>query len=85
VDLVLTDIVMPRMNGRELAEHLAKTAPELPVLFMSGYSEGEILQRGELPGGATLISKPITPDTLSVAVRDRLAAARKSLDTTYVD
>jgi PAS domain S-box-containing protein len=85
VDLVLTDIVMPRMNGRELAERLAQATPELPVLFMSGYSDDEILQRGILPGGATLISKPITPQTLSVAVRDRLARARKNLGPSYAD
>jgi two-component system cell cycle sensor histidine kinase/response regulator CckA len=45
VDLVLTDIVMPRLNGRELAERLAETAPDLPVLIMSGYTDDEILPR----------------------------------------
>jgi PAS domain S-box-containing protein len=84
VDLVLTDIVMPRLNGRELAERLAETAPDLPVLFMSGYSDDEILHRGVLPGGATLIPKPITPEALSVAVRDRLARSR-SLGQAHAD
>lgn len=78
VDLVLTDIVMPRMTGRELAEHIRDRLPDLPVLFMSGYSGDEIVQRGLMPPGVPLIKKPFTPDTLEAAVRDRLDRTGRS-------
>ena len=58
VDLVLTDIVMPRMNGRELADELARRWPALPILFMSGYTDGEMIQRDLLAPGAPFIQKP---------------------------
>jgi two-component system cell cycle sensor histidine kinase/response regulator CckA len=76
VDLLLTDLVMSRMNGDELAERIAKCAPELPVLFMSGFGEEDMV-RGEasLPHAA-FIPKPITSDSLAAAVRELLANAR---------
>jgi len=77
LDLVLTDVVMPWMNGIELAERLAERAPGLPVLFMSGYPDDEILRRGTLPAGRTFVQKPITPDGLATAVRDALDRARQ--------
>jgi PAS domain S-box-containing protein len=78
VDIVLTDIVMPRMNGRELAEKITERAPGLPVLFMSGYSEEEIGRRGVSILPTELIPKPITPEVLAAAVRARLDQARTS-------
>jgi PAS domain S-box-containing protein len=77
VDLVLTDIVMPRMNGRELAEKIAEQAPSLPVLFMSGYSGDEIMQRGLTSTEIPFLQKPLTPEKLAAAVRDRLDRARQ--------
>jgi len=77
LDLVLTDVVMPWMNGIELAERLTERAPGLPVLFMSGYPDDEILRRGTLPAGRTFVQKPITPDGLATAVRDALDRARQ--------
>jgi CheY-like chemotaxis protein len=79
VDLVLTDIVMPRMSGRELAEKLRERRPGLPILFMSGYSGDEIAQRGLRLEGVPLIKKPFTPDELELAVRDRLDRAGQDL------
>ncbi len=77
VDLVLTDIVMPRMSGRELANQLAELAPNLPVLFMSGYSGDEILQRGVTSTEIPFLQKPLTGEKLAAAVRERLDRARQ--------
>jgi two-component system cell cycle sensor histidine kinase/response regulator CckA len=71
VDLVITDIVMPEMGGNELARQLATERPGLPVLFMSGYTDGEIAERGLGPDGAFL-QKPFTSDVLARKVREVL-------------
>jgi PAS domain S-box-containing protein len=75
VRLVITDVVMPGMGGRELAERLAQLRPELPVLFTSGYTDGEILRRGLLQPGAVFVQKPFAPDSIVRIVRERLDAA----------
>jgi two-component system, cell cycle sensor histidine kinase and response regulator CckA len=75
IDLLLTDIVMPGQSGRELAEHMQELRPGTPVLFTSGYTDGEIERRGLLRPGAAFIQKPFTPSTLARAVRKTLAAA----------
>ncbi len=77
VDLVLTDAVMPRMGGRELADHLARLRPGLPVLFMSGYTNDEIIRRGLLSPGAPFLQKPFSPEALATKVREVLDAARR--------
>jgi two-component system cell cycle sensor histidine kinase/response regulator CckA len=76
VDLVLTDAVMPRMGGRELADHVAHLRPGLPVLFMSGYTNDEIIRRGLLTPGAPYLQKPFSPEALASKVREVLDAAR---------
>jgi signal transduction histidine kinase len=79
IALVVTDVAMPDMGGRELAARLHEQAPELPILFMSGYTGEEVTERGMLPLGAPFQSKPFTPDALASRVRqllDRLAAGR---------
>jgi CheY-like chemotaxis protein len=68
VKLVLTDAVMPLMGGRELAERLREVGADVPVLFMSGYADGE--RGGEVPAGAPLIGKPFSAETL----RERVGA-----------
>jgi CheY-like chemotaxis protein len=75
IDLLLTDVVMPEMNGRQLADHLKVARPEMKVLFMSGYT-GEALRAG---GGVAeftgqLLQKPFTPDGLTRRVREVLDA-----------
>jgi len=72
VDLVLTDVVMPRLNGRELGERLAAERPELPVLFMSGYTDDDIVRRGLLHPDAPFLQKPFMPADLARRVRDVL-------------
>lgn len=65
--LVLSDIVMPRMSGVELAERLSATRPDLPVILMSGYSPVELLARG-IAAPCALLSKPFLPSELIAEV-----------------
>ncbi len=78
VDLVLTDIVMPQMGGRELAEHLMGRWPDLKIMFMSGYTDDELLRQGVSTAGLDFLQKPFTPNMLAYRVRvvlDRPTAA----------
>jgi CheY-like chemotaxis protein len=75
IDLLLTDVVMPGLNGRELAERLCAVQPGIRVLFMSGYSSDAILERGIRASEVQFIQKPFTIDALTAKVRDVLAAA----------
>jgi len=72
VDLVLSDVVMPVLNGRELSERLAADRPEIRVLFMSGYTDDDIIRRGLLQPGAPFLQKPFMPADLSRKVREVL-------------
>ena len=76
VDLVLSDVVMPEMGGRELGRRLAALRPSLPVLFMSGYTGEDVIQRGLLEPGAPFQQKPFTPEGLARKVREMLDVAR---------
>ncbi len=69
VDLLLTDVVMPGMNGRELAQHLSVIKPNLRVLFMSGYLDDICVNSGMDPHRTTFLQKPFTPDLLLRTVR----------------
>jgi PAS domain S-box-containing protein len=75
VDLLLVDVVMPDQNGRALAEQLTERWPSLRVVFMSGYTDDEILRRGLMRPGMAFLAKPFTPDRLAHAVREALDAA----------
>jgi len=72
IDLMLTDVIMPEMNGRELAEKMKAEKPELKILFMSGYTGEEMRNRGVLEPGTNFIQKPFTPDALVEKVREVL-------------
>jgi len=72
VDLLLTDVVMPGVNGRALAERLAVTAPAMRILFMSGYSDEAVYRHGEIRPNASFIEKPFTDRTLARKVREVL-------------
>jgi CheY-like chemotaxis protein len=72
IDLVISDVVMPEVGGRELGQRLASMRPELPVLYMSGYTGDDVIQRGLLDPGAPFQQKPFTPEGLARKVREML-------------
>jgi CheY-like chemotaxis protein len=72
IDLLLTDIVMPDMNGRALSETLSARYPHVRVLFMSGYTEDEVILKGVRIAEVNFISKPFTIDGLRAKVREVL-------------
>ena len=76
--LVLTDVIMPEVNGRELSDALADLHPGIPILFMSGYTGEDVLARSLLPETAPFIQKPFAPDELLSRVRSMLAGASTS-------
>jgi PAS domain S-box-containing protein len=73
IDLLLTDVVMPGMNGHELYQQLAPRRPTLKVLFMSGYTDDVIADHGVLGSGVLLLQKPFAIETLLAKVREALA------------
>jgi two-component system, cell cycle sensor histidine kinase and response regulator CckA len=72
IDLVITDVVMPGLGGRELVEQLAVTRPEAKVLYLSGYTEDAIISDGTLESGTAFLQKPFTLQNLSKKVREVL-------------
>jgi len=72
VDLLLTDIVMPGMNGRQLARELQDRLSSLKVLFITGYSGDAVVHRGRLDSGVSLLQKPLTQAMLATKIRDML-------------
>jgi len=76
IDLVLTDVVMPDMSGRDLAARLALIRPSLKVLYMSGYSSDLIEREGPLDDGLVLLEKPFSPEQLAQKVREVLGPSK---------
>ena len=72
ISLLLTDVVMPQMSGRELADRLASQRPGTRIVFMSGHAEDAIVHHGVLEPGVTLIQKPFTPQSLLEKIRGAL-------------
>jgi two-component system cell cycle sensor histidine kinase/response regulator CckA len=75
IDLLLTDVVMPGMNGRELADRIAAARPATPALFLSGYTDDILGPQGVLAPGIQLLQKPFTSAELLAAVGQRLVRA----------
>ena len=72
IDLVVTDVVMPGMDGRELGRRLARSRPTLPILYMSAYEENDIFQRGSPRTSAPFLQKPFPRDGLINSVEQLL-------------
>ena len=72
IQLLVTDILMPDVNGVELARRVTQHCPEMRVLFISGYSDDSIVPRGVIEPGTHFLAKPFTPSALAAKVRDIL-------------
>jgi signal transduction histidine kinase/CheY-like chemotaxis protein len=72
IDLIATDVVMPEMNGSQLVERVLEARPGIRVLFMSGYTDDEVMRRGVIDGQTAFLQKPFTADLLAHKVREVL-------------
>jgi signal transduction histidine kinase len=79
IDLLLTDVVMPGINGRQLADELCRRRPSLKVLFMTGYSRDAIVHHGRLDVGVSMLQKPLTQATLAAKIRHILDQPQAAL------
>ena len=72
IDVLLTDVVMPKTSGTELASDLSAKRPDMRVLFMSGYTDNAMVHHGVFPEGAEFLQKPVVVDSLTRKLRDVL-------------
>ncbi len=75
IDLLLTDVIMPGINGRQLADKLVHNRPEMKVIFMSGYTSDAIARHGVLEDGVNFMQKPVTSSMIANKIRNVLDAA----------
>lgn len=84
IHLLITDMLMPEMNGSELASRLLSTRPNLPVLYISGYSDDEARRLGKIEQPAEFLQKPFRPDALLAKARQILDAQKNSVQQTLI-
>src|SRR5262249_57041647 len=72
IDLVLTDVIMPGMNGRDMADRIVALRPEIGVLFMSGYTDSVVVRNGNAERLTSFLQKPFSPSVLGRKVREML-------------
>jgi DNA-binding NtrC family response regulator len=78
IDLLLTDVIMPQMSGKDVAQMCTATIPKLKVLYMSGYTSDVIMHHGVLEEGLAFLQKPFTPVSLTAKVREVLDGSSAS-------
>ncbi len=80
IDLLFTDVVMPHMAGKELADRVRTMYPHIRILFTSAYTENAIVHQGVMDKGEALLQKPFTPSALAQKVREVLDQADHAVD-----
>jgi two-component system cell cycle sensor histidine kinase/response regulator CckA len=85
LDAVLTDLAMPNLGGRELAERIHQDRPDLPVVYMSGYTGDIVARRGLLEPGIPFLEKPLSPSALARTMQQVLEEARQTVVGSRLD